>query len=115
MHDLKKGEFPVGPLGLNEGYTARVPQAPSLSVLLHDGGVLLLLVCPFPSLSESPGRALLCGGSLCPHECCRWRGRYDVLPTPMGSEFAQSTGCGQVLGKVGVGRVAFPWWVSPAD
>ena len=58
MHDLKKGEFPVGPLGLNEGYTARVPQAPSLSVLLHDGGVLLLLVCPFPSLSESPGRAL---------------------------------------------------------
>ena len=27
MHDLKKGEFPVGPLGLNESFTARVPQA----------------------------------------------------------------------------------------
>ena len=46
--------------------------------------------CPFPSLSESPRHALPCGGSLCPHECCRCRGRDDVLPNPMRREFAQA-------------------------
>ena len=90
MCDLKKGKFTMCPLWVNEGYTAKVTQAPSLTVLLHDGGVLLLLGCPFPSHSESPRHALLCGGSLCPHECCRCRGRDDVLPTPMRREFAQA-------------------------
>ena len=115
MFDLKKGKFLMGPLGLNKGYTVKVTQAPALTVLLHDGRLLLLLGCPFPSLSESPGHALPCGGSLCPHECCRWRGRDDVLPTPSGSEFAQSMVCGYVVGKAGTGRVAFSWWVFPDD
>ena len=48
MCDKKKGKFTVGPLWLNEGSNPRVTQAPSLTVLLRDGGVPLLLGCALP-------------------------------------------------------------------
>lgn len=83
MCDRKKEKFPIGPLGLNEGYTPSFPQAPSLGIILCDCWVFILLDCPFPKLSEIPQPALLCGENFA-HVCVAGG------MTPMGSNFFQS-------------------------
>lgn len=80
---MKKGKFPIGPLGLNEGYTTS-----------HSGPLPDHTPPGFPGplpAGLSLSQPLTCPsqwgeGKICTCECCRWCSRDDMLLTPMESD-----------------------------